>query len=197
MKECPELSDTYRIWPHRAEGEGHYLALLEKTDEGAEEKPAKRKNETGPAFWKDRAGRRIVEEFIADTVRDTAAAEDLMNSLILFGEQVYRLPPGMPEFSGLRVLRPGLHLGTLKKKRMEPSHALALAISPKQVRRSVDLTSDGAEIAAYLSGGTLSDGEIENGWVLVCVDGYSIGWAKAVSGILKNHYPKGLGWASE
>jgi len=31
----------------------------------------------------------------------------------------------------------------------------------------------------------------ENGWVLVGVGGYPLGWAKRVDGWLKSHYPKG------
>lgn len=191
-RSCPELSDTYRIWPHKAEGEGHYLALLEKRAEEGAGKRLKSRKGTASGFWNDKEGKKVVQEFIAEMSADPAAAESLLENLILFGEQVYRLPDGMPDFSGLRVLRPGLHLGTLKKKRLEPSHALALALRPEQVKRSVDLSGDGAEILAYLSGNTISDDSAGNGWTLVCVDGYSTGWAKAVSGVLKNHYPKGL-----
>ena len=41
---------------------------------------------------------------------------------------------------------------------------------------------------------TFSIGQIliQNGWTLITVDGYSIGWGKAVKGQIKNHYPKGL-----
>ena len=42
----------------------------------------------------------------------------------------------------LTQVRPGLHLGTLKKNRFEPSHALALALRPDQVdRKSTRLNS--------------------------------------------------------
>ena len=94
--------------------------------------------------------------------------------------------------SGLRVLRPGLHLATGKKNRLEPSHALALFLDPDTVNQSVELDAESAEIRTYLSGGTLSAEGLENGWALVCADGWPAGWAKASSGILKNHYPKGL-----
>lgn len=206
-RECPELSFTYRIWPHKTEGEGHYLALLEKADEkmsaaqdgpeqsaGETGKKGKRKKNDAPSCWKDKDGRRILEKFLEDTIvpENMAAEGDFMENLVLFGEQIYRLPEGMPDFSGLRVLRPGLHLGTLKKNRLEPSHALALALRPDQVKRYVDFRVDGDEILSYLSGNTIPAKDQEKGWVLVCVDGYSIGWAKSVSGILKNHYPKGL-----
>ena len=60
----------------------------------------------------------------------------------------------MPSVKGLKVLRPGLHLGTVKKNRMEPSHALALALKKEQVRYTADLASDGEVIRGYLNGGT-------------------------------------------
>ena len=34
--------------------------------------------------------------------------------------------------------------------------------------------------------------DVSDGWTLITVDGYSIGWGKAVKGQIKNHYPKGL-----
>ena len=35
-------------------------------------------------------------------------------------------------------------------------------------------------------------GDVSDGWTLITVDGYSIGWGKTVKGQIKNHYPKGL-----
>ena len=112
--------------------------------------------------------------------------------LLLYGEQIYLVPEGMPAFGGLRVLRPGLHLGTMKKNRFEPSHALALALGRDQAAQSISLPADSREAAAYLGGETLKGPESLKGWTLVCVDGFSLGWAKGTCGVLKNHYPKGL-----
>ena len=109
----------------------------------------------------------------------------------MFGEQLYAMPENMPGLKGLKVLRPGLHLGTLKKNRFEPSHALALALKPEEVKKSWDLQSDSLEIRQYLSGQTFN-AEGDKGWYLITVDGYSIGWGKLAGGIMKNHYPKGL-----
>ncbi len=102
------------------------------------------------------------------------------------------MPKGMPGLDGLRVLRPGLHLGTWKKNRLEPSHGLALALEPKHVGQCLRLDAEGPETAAYLAGNTLPAPEGRKGWVLVCADDYPLGWAKAAGGVLKNHYPKGL-----
>ena len=97
----------------------------------------------------------------------------------------------MPATKGLKVLRPGLHLGTMKKNRFEPSHALALALTPEEAVFSCDLPADSKEARDYLNGMTFR-AEGEKGWYLITVDGYSMGWGKLAGGVMKNHYPKGL-----
>ncbi|MDE6916322.1 MAG: RNA methyltransferase, partial [Lachnospiraceae bacterium] len=77
-----------------------------------------------------------------------------------------------------------------KKNRFEPSHALALALRPKDAKRSMELAQDG-QARAYLGGMTLNHSG-EKGWYLMTVQGYSIGWGKLAGQIMKNHYPKGL-----
>ena len=66
--------------------------------------------------------------------------------LLLFGDQLYCIPREMPDFDGLRVIRPGLHLGTVKKGRFEPSHALALALKGCQVKKAIRLEPEGREL---------------------------------------------------
>jgi NOL1/NOP2/fmu family ribosome biogenesis protein len=85
-------------------------------------------------------------------------------------------------------------LGQFLKKRFEPSHALAMALSPEEVLRAESFGADAPETAAYLGGETLRTGTAsgEKGWTLICVDGWSLGWAKCAGGALKNHYPRGL-----
>ncbi|MNF92917.1 rRNA (cytosine-C(5)-)-methyltransferase RsmF [compost metagenome] len=93
---------------------------------------------------------------------------------------------------GLKVVRPGLQLGELKTKRIEPAHALAVALRSDDKANIVSYPADAPEIAAYLHGETLqADGRL-TGWTIVAVDGHPLGWAKASNGQLKNHLPKGL-----
>ena len=73
--------------------------------------------------------------------------------------------------------------------RLEPAHALALAISPQEACHSWNLSVD--EARAYLAGQTFP-AEGEKGWYLITVDGYSLGWGKLAGSVMKNHYPKGL-----
>ena len=127
------------------------------------------------------------EAFCAEHLTGLPAAEDLA----VAGTYLYHLPPDWPDVSGLRVIHPGWWLGSFKKGRFEPSHALALALHPEDVRRTVDLDADGPEVQAYLRGEALRQAG-DDGWVLVTVSGYPLGWAKRVSGWLKSHYPRGL-----
>ena len=113
----------------------------------------------------------------------------------MFGDQLYYGPFGLKKLSGIRVLRPGLQLGTFKKGRFEPSHALALYLKKEEVSAAADFPADSDAVLGYLRGETFPAPEgIRKGWVLVTADGLSLGWAKASGGTLKNHYPKGLRW---
>ncbi|KHF37416.1 Ribosomal RNA small subunit methyltransferase F [Paenibacillus sp. P1XP2] len=111
----------------------------------------------------------------------------------MFGEALYLLPSTEPlPIDGLKVPRAGLHLAHLKKNRVEPAHALAMALAPEQAKQRLLLEADGPEAAAYLRGETLPVAADLRGWTLVTVDGLPVGWGKASGGQLKNHYPKGL-----
>ncbi|MCD8082133.1 MAG: RsmB/NOP family class I SAM-dependent RNA methyltransferase [Clostridiales bacterium] len=199
------VAKTVRIWPHRVRGEGHFLALFEKNpalsalSSGSEKKEkGRRKKPQTAGFTVDREGIGLLEDFFDEILTESGKKRWGQHGgcdrecLISFGEQIYRLPRQSFDFSGLRILRPGLHLGTRKKKRFEPSHALALALRADDVRSVADYPAESREIAAYLAGSPLPTAGDLCGWTLICVDGYSLGWAKASGGILKNHYPKGL-----
>ena len=178
------LEKTIRLWPHKLDGEGHFIAVLEK--DGILEMDYKPISRNGnEKVLKEKECQEYLEfekEFLK---------EKLGKNLFLFGEQLYIMPENMPGLKGLKVLRPGFHLGTIKKKRFEPSHALALALKPEEAVNVWDLKADSLEMKQYLSGQTFNAQGIK-GWYLITVDGYSIGWGKLAGGIMKNHYPKGL-----
>lgn len=178
------LTRTLRIWPHKVKGEGHYLAVLQK--EGVLDKAEQEYPLYGLEKGLKEKDCKELLEFWQENIK-----ADLKGTLLKFGDQIYLGPEAMPSLKGLKVLRPGLHLGTLKKNRFEPSHALALALQPGEVRKSYDLSSRDGSAQAFIGGQTFSVGE-EKGWHLITVDGYSLGWGKAAGGIMKNHYPKGL-----
>ena len=178
-----QIARTIRLWPHLLNGEGHYLAVLQKQGVLGDYE----------GYCKNPLEKGIAEKDCEDF--NSFCKENLMEipigTKIKFGEQLYLIPEGMPSLKGLKVLRPGLHLGTLKKNRFEPAHALALYLKENEVKHFISYDSGSYEIKAYLSGQTLNYNG-EKGWYLILADGYSIGWAKLAGAVLKNHYPRGL-----
>lgn len=178
------LDKTIRLFPHKAEGEGHFAAVLEKEGQVAEDYKGYCRNgeQKGLSFQECRE----YAEFEKENMKIK-----LKGIMLKFGEQLYLVPPGTPSLKGIKVLRPGLHLGTIKKNRFEPSHALALFLKPTEAARCLELSGKTREAADFIAGMT-RNAEGEKGWYLISVDGYSLGWGKLAGGIMKNHYPKGL-----
>lgn len=199
-----ELRGTLRLWPHIVRGEGHFAAVLCKAGERAEgyEPMAAGGLESGIGakdkrleMWRSFERECLAADCTKGLWAEGSAGGDgriLSEGIFLcFGENLYLAPKGMPALTGLKVLRPGLHLGTFKKDRFEPSHALALSLAPQDVRHVCGLSAGDERTKAYLNGQTFSY-EGEKGWYLIAVDGYSLGWGKLAGGVMKNHYPKGL-----
>mgnify|MGYP001485356698 CR=1 FL=1 len=175
------LARTIRIWPHRVRGEGHFIAVLRRTD-GDDTPERRRSAET----ITDRSALKPFRQFAEEALLCRPDGR-----FLFFGDQLYCIPSEMVSLRGLKVLRPGWHLGEIRKGRFEPSHALALSLHDSEVKLRRSLPADSPELAAYLRGETLAaDGP--NGWTLVEADGFGIGWGKQTGQVLKNHYPKGL-----
>lgn len=218
------LEEMERFWPHKVDGEGHFVAKLvrrgsvneldagydvcedscnkvEDTGLKADRKTKKnknsknRKNETKPALTKENM--KLLSEFLDETISEDVAAWIKNSRLVMFGEQLYRLPDMEVDIKGLKVQRAGLHIGEFKKQRFEPSHSLALALKLNDAKNVVKLTCDNPQTIGFFNGQSviLSDEqavECKKGWALVCVDGYTAGWGKVNGTQVKNHYPKGL-----
>lgn len=196
---CPEWSGsradtakTFRLWPHRLSGEGHYAAVLQK--EGGEFRQEEVRQKGSREFFGNPAGRTVAADRQALRLYEAFAEQNLYRRPegvpLLFGDQLYLLPCAL-SLKGLKVLRAGLHLGTVKKDRFEPSHALALSLKAGDALREISLESGGEKTAAWLRGETL-EAKGEKGWTVVLADGFPIGFGKQSGGSLKNHYPKGL-----
>lgn len=188
------LIKDIRLWPHKVKGEGHYAAVLQREGTVSEGYQCYGRNgvERGISA-NDKNFQKECGDYLAfeKEYLKVNLQKQLGGNYLKFGDQLYLCPPQMPSTKGLKVLRPGLHLGTMKKNRFEPSHALALALSPEDVVYSYDLGGESREASGYLNGMTFP-AEGEKGWYLITVDGYSMGWGKLAGGIMKNHYPKGL-----
>ncbi|MCH5266872.1 MAG: RsmB/NOP family class I SAM-dependent RNA methyltransferase [Lachnospiraceae bacterium] len=181
------LSGTMRLFPHKLEGEGHFAVRLRKAGtsqivshkhkEKGNTKNRKKAPEDMSIFW----------DFINDNLTNLSIAST--DYFEFFGDELYRLPSRIPTVKGIKLERPGLHLGTRKKNRFEPALAFAKTLNPDNVQH-IECSEEDA--LRYLHGETLSAHETMHGWTLICHKGFPLGWAKATQGMLKNHYPKGL-----
>ena len=188
-----QLKWAVRLWPHRGAPEGHFVAVLKRTDASTEAtfKPYRSKipSSAGEVF----------QQFCQETLNE-ACLPQLEPELELEGAYLYARPSQLPPLGKLRIIHPGWWLGQLKANRFEPSHALALGLRDGQALRQVCLQVDDPALTAYLRGESLPL-DAENGWVLVTVEGaglkkaFPIGWGKCSRGVLKNFYPRGLRWS--
>lgn len=180
------LRRCVRMFPHKLDGEGHFLALLRKRETANEPVMSCEEIRSGlkgeeKMLWEDFAGH-LLRELEADRLESKNG-------------MVYYMPKALPKMRGLRFLRSGLFVGEMKKKRFEPSQSLAMALRREQYDNCLCLSVEDERVVRYLKGETLvltdEEAAAPDGWQLVCVDDYPLGWGKKSRSTLKNKYHSG------
>ena len=169
----PAGEGAFRLWPHKLLGEGHFAAVLRKTG---------RKEGEVPCI----TGAKLPKEW--ETFAKELKIKLPAGKALLFGSSLYWVPEEMPDIRKIKVVRPGLELGEVKKNRFEPAHALALWL--KNCENIQNFPAESKEIRGFMEGQVLPGST--KGWCLITADGYSLGWGKGDGNQIKNHYPKGL-----
>lgn len=173
-----ELSKALRLYPFSIEGEGHFICHLKK--DGSHN------------------NKHVIPE--SDIIKNDSFHEFL--SLInwsydkrfkLIKDDIYLIPDISFNTSHLRIIRSGLYLGQIRKKNFEPSQALAMALKAKDFKYIINLDIDDNRVIKYLKGETidLTNLNYHEGYNLVCVNGFSLGFAKINNGIFKNKIASG------
>lgn len=187
-----QLRQAVRLWPHLGAPEGHFAALLRRTDEAPPVSAKPFRYHLPPSVlpgWQSFCQENLVETY----------QKDLLPFLTLVGSYLYAVPSTLPSLGKLRQIHPGWWLGQVKGERFEPSHALAMAMAAEQARRVVQLKAGDTACSAFLRGESLPSAG-EGGWVLVAVltenekSAFPLGWGKRSSDIVKNKLPRGLRW---
>ncbi|HHW30394.1 MAG TPA: NOL1/NOP2/sun family putative RNA methylase [Clostridiaceae bacterium] len=189
-----EIANAARLWPHKLEGEGHFTALLKK--KGKDEtsclinncikKTNKRNGENNSQYNNKLQGiLEIYRQFEEENLNIR-----LEGNFELRGNYLYVTPGNLPDMSGIKVIKPGLLVGSFRENRFEPSHSFVISLKKEDVKRTIDFKADSREIASYLKGETIMEIGMK-GLTAVCVDGFTIGWAKQTGEYLKNLYPSG------
>ncbi|WP_339203510.1 RsmB/NOP family class I SAM-dependent RNA methyltransferase [Paenibacillus sp. FSL K6-3182] len=170
------------------------------------ERPA---NKKGAGSGRDGAAMNLTEEASPIELWNQYAEQFAINArswpgrVVAFGSRVYIQPAELPSLDGLRVVRAGWYVGEAIRGRFEPSHPLAMGLKRDEAVRSVNWSSSDEQTIRYLKGETLFVDESEltvhagaasKGYILVCTDGFPIGWGKYAAGMIKNELPAGWRW---
>lgn len=168
-----------RVFPHRARGDGHFVARLRKAGEAPPPVSARRRID------------RVHQGLLDRLEREICALPDWLSDMDITarGEWLYATPEGAPSMDGIKVVSPGFCLMKAGRSHIEPAHALAMALPHGTVRCAIDL--DDVRAAAYLAGEALPV-DSHRGWALAQWHGMPLGWGKVSDGVFKNHLPKGL-----
>lgn len=182
-----ELTKCRRLWPHRIEGEGHFVAMVKKDEDGSA-LPV-----TEYAFSKEKLSKEAIDFITSMNYPFDLARMDVQK------ERVFYIPEKMPFVKGLRILRCGLYMGDMKKNRFEPSQSLAMFLKASEFPNVVSLLLEDERVVKYLKGETIELTETEmteckDGICLICVKDYPLGFGKMTKGTIKNKYLPGWRW---
>ncbi|RKI43751.1 SAM-dependent methyltransferase [bacterium D16-51] len=181
-----DLKNCIRIFPHRTRGEGHFAVLLQK--EGQNFLPTKSREGLGLNVKELKKRQVSLPEALLGFIEKAGAFGGRIEEK---GDALSMRPGMLPDTGNLRVVYQGLPVCELGQK-IKMSHPLALAMKSGDFEQTLDLPADGGEIIRYLKGETLLTECPYRGNILVCVDGFGVGWAQGNgSGMLKNKYHAG------
>lgn len=180
MVEGFNMKEAVRLFPHKYQGEGHFIALIQKHGEA---KPTKVKSLHSNI---SKQNQKLVQDFYKQYLH-------IKTPPYLYDNQnhIYALLPQFPELKGIRVLRNGLYLGECKKNRFEPSLALALTLRKEDVKQYYSFHESDKEVKQYLHGEAIS-GTNQKGYGVIFVEEYPLSFYKESQSQAKNLYPKGL-----
>ena len=174
------MEEAVRLYPHHYQGEGHFIALIQKHGEMT---PFKSKN-LKPVISKQ--NQLLVQDFYKTYLNCKVPTYLYDNN-----NHIYAILPQFPELKGIRVLRNGFYLGECKKNRFEPSLALALTLQINDVKQFYRFHENDQEVTQYLHGETI-EGSTQKGYGIIFVEDYPLSFYKESNHKEKNLYPKGL-----
>ncbi|MBR0473944.1 MAG: RsmF rRNA methyltransferase first C-terminal domain-containing protein [Erysipelotrichaceae bacterium] len=170
------LENCARLFPHKLNGEGHFLALLRKN---------------GSAFKENKQSCCLSYEKPVDDFMNKIKWSVNNRHIETIKDKVLLVNNDMPDFKSIRALRSGLLLGTVKKDSFEPSQQLAMALKGDEFDQVINLDINDERVNRYLKGETIEYDCPYDGWVLICIDRYPLGFGKIKNKRIKNKIDSG------
>ena len=174
--ETENISFTRRFYPHKAKGEGQFMAVLHN------------KYESSSSYSVVKSGQEKIDKTVYDFL-DSVLTDYDKNHVLMYNSNPVYFTPDFPVKKGT-AFACGVTIGEIRKNYIQPHHQFFMAMGDK-FKRKIELDPDSDEMKKYLHGEEI-EVDCDNGWAVVTTNGCSIGGVKVVSGRAKNHYPKGL-----
>lgn len=178
----PPYTEARRFYPHVTPGEGQFVALLKKADDGSSDK-IKIKDDSKPL---SKSVERTVIDFLKENLTEIPKGK-----LRLVGENIVLIEHGCP-IPAHGVFMSGILIGEVRGNILIPSHQLFTTLG-SLFKRKAELSDIEGATKKYLLGEEIDapSGEM-HGYAAVLYKGAPLGGAKVSGGRMKNHYPKGL-----
>lgn len=172
-----------RFYPHVFDGEGQFIALMQKAADTDTDRKILYKDASFPLTKKEDA---VILRFFSENLTEIPRGK-----LRRVGENLVILPHGMP-VPPKSVFCAGVLLGEIKGENFFPSHHFFSAYG-RLFKRKEELSRHDVRAEKYLRGEEIDAKSFtDGGWCAIIYEGAALGGGKASSGKIKNHYPKGL-----
>jgi len=169
-----------RRYPHLHDGEGQFMAILQKDGDEELDTENLEMNNITPVYRKD----------LHDIERNIKGIVDIKGlNLFKRNETIFVVPDTNLNFGKLNIVSIGTVFGNLSKTDFKINHNFYHTYPDRFVNK-YDL--DDMQIKKYLHGEEVDISEDISGIVAVTYKGIGLGGGKAVKGRLKNYYPKEL-----
>ena len=171
-----------RFYPHVSDGEGQFLALMQRDENSDIKQRILYKDEAKPLSKQESV---MVSSFFKEalTAPPDGRVVKVGENIVLIGHEC-----PIPKNS---VFMSGVLLGEIKGSTFFPHHQFFSAY-PELFKHKVELKRGDARTEKYLAGEEIEADESLKGWCAVLFEGAALGGGKASGGKVKNHYPKGL-----
>lgn len=167
-------TNCIRLFPHKIKGEGHFISLIHKKGNIEDRRSIQHIKADRPQI-----------DFFGNINHDFPDGQFISRNDKLYFQRI-----NDPKMEKLRILRNGLYMGEMKHERFEPSQALASYLKVNQFNNVLNFDLNDDRVIKYLKCETLDvKDRYMNGYVLVCVENFPLGFGIVNKGILKNKYP--------
>lgn len=175
----------YQFYPHRAKGEGFYLAFFSNQGSSKELPPKKGKLQLGD--WKkiSRKQQAAYSSWIPQSEALTLLAHENQKIRMVKSAHLEHLNL---IFQRLRRWHMGIAFGTMKGKDLIPAHDLALSADYHHNQSMVSVAKNQA--LRFLKKETVVLDDLDTGWHLLRYEAHALGWIKKVQKRINNYFPK-------